>query len=212
MSVTDAIKRRRTIRDFAPEPVPREAVMRLLSAGMRAPAGGGSRPWRFILVEDREIRQALADGFRVERSPAETAALVDSWGVEDEDERTMYLDALPRQASMIVDAGALVIPCYDQPEPLLAAKESLHQLNGIVSIWLCIENILLAAAEEDIFGVTKVPSTPRETENIRRVLGIPGTVEVPCYLALGYVGAAARLAARKPGVVPASVNRWLGGS
>ena len=206
----DAIERRRTIRDFAPCPIPSNTLHRLLAAGLLAPTGGGHRPWRFILVEDPKVRSALADGFRRDRTPEEVAVLVDSGGVEDVDERGMYLDAIPRLASMIEGAGALIVPCFQQPEPLLAEKASLHQLNGVVSIWLCVENILLAAAEEGIFGVTRVPATPEETENVRRVLGIPGDMEVPCYLALGYPGAAAQFGERKPADVAAavSIDRW----
>ena len=36
---------------------------------------------------------------------------------------------------MILDAGALIIPCFRQPEPLLGEKTSLHQLNAFASMW-----------------------------------------------------------------------------
>ncbi len=198
MSVAAAIAARRTARDFAPRPIPGPALKRFLKAGWNAPAGGGRRPWHFVIVEDPAIRRLLADGFRARRTPQEVAALVDSWAVEDPEERAMYLDALPRQASMVEAAGALVIPCFDQPEPVLGAKASLHELNGLAAMWMCVENILVAAAAEGICGVTKVPSTPAETANIRRVLGIPENIEIPCYLALGYPGPEARFEARQP--------------
>lgn len=210
MNAVEAIERRRTVRDFALRPIPRATLERLLAAGWSAPAAGGQRAWRFILVEDAGLRRALADGFRAERTADEIAALVDSWGVADAEERAMYLDALPRQTSMLEGAGALLLPCFRQPEPLLGEKTSLHELNGLVSIWLCIENILVAAAAEGIFGVTRVPSTPKETQNVRRVLGIPDDVEIACYLALGYPGAHARTGRREPPEIAArlGVDRW----
>ena len=101
-------------------------------------------------------------------------------------QRGMYLDAVPKQARMILTAGALVIPCFHQPASVLEEKGSLHELNAFASIWAVLQNILVAAASEGIQGVTKVVSTPKETTHIREVLHIPCNYEIPCYLALGY--------------------------
>src|SRR5512137_3036682 len=59
----------------------------------------------------------------------------------------------PKQASMILDAAVVLVPTFHQPFPLMEPKERKH-LNYFASIWMCIENILLSAVEEGIFGVT----------------------------------------------------------
>lgn len=46
---------------------------------------------------------------------------------------------------------------------------SLSSLNEFASIWCCIENILLAAASEGIFGVTRIPMK-EELEHIKKKL------------------------------------------
>ena len=56
---------------------------------------------------------------------------------------------------------------------------------AFASIWCCIENILIAAASEGIFGVTRIPSET-ERETIKRFLNVPEDCEIPCWLALGY--------------------------
>lgn len=186
MQLVEAIRTRRTVRDFAERRVPDELVQRFIDMGSLAPAAGGHRPWRFVRVDDSEARRKIVDGFRVERTPDDVRALIDAWGVEDAALRAMYMEAIPRQASMIERAGALLIPCLLETGPLLAEKTSLHELNGFVSLWLCIATMLLAAAEEGVFGVTRILSTPAEAATVRSVLGIPDGVEIPCYLALGY--------------------------
>ena len=57
---------------------------------------------------------------------------------------------------MLLTAGCLIIPCFRQFEPLLKPK-SLSALNPFASIWCCIENMLIAAAAEWIYGVTRIP-------------------------------------------------------
>jgi nitroreductase len=186
-----AIRARRTIRDFEPRPIDRAALDRILEAGLRAPTHDPKDGRRFVVVDDAAVRAELVRGFWRERTPEEIAAVVDSWGLESPEQRAMFLDALPKQAAMLLSAGAVVIVCFRQTEPLLEAKASLHQLNAFAEVWACLENILVAASAEGIFGVTKIPSTPAETSHIRNTLGIPGDYEIPCYLALGYPRAAA---------------------
>jgi nitroreductase len=51
---------RRSLRKYTAEPVPDEMIQELLTAGMSAPSGGNSRPWRFVVVTAREQLDALA--------------------------------------------------------------------------------------------------------------------------------------------------------
>jgi nitroreductase len=186
LNVYQAIAARRTIRNFAPIPVPRNVLLRVLGAGLQAPSHDHLRQWRFILVEDSQQREALVSVFRAERTQSELQTMLDSWDMTVECQRDMYLDAIPKQASMILNAGALVIPCFHQPSPILGEKESLHELNAFASMWTVLENTLIAAASEGVLGVTKIVSAPKEVTCIRKILHIPNDYEIPCYLALGY--------------------------
>ena len=58
-------------------------------------------------------------------------------------------------------------------------------MNAFASIWCCNENILVAAASEGIFGVTRIPFE-EERGIVKQFLNIPEGYEMPCYLALGY--------------------------
>jgi nitroreductase len=186
MDVYEAIAARRTIRDFSPKPVDRGVLRRILEAGVKAPSHNHLRDWHFVLVEDTQQRQRLVRFFRREWSREELEAWMDGCGMEDECQRAMYADGVPKQATMVLTAGALVIPCFRQPGPLLSGKRSLHELNAFASMWAVLENVLIAAASDGIFGVTKIISTPEEAVHVRATLGIPDDYEVPCYLALGY--------------------------
>jgi len=47
-------------RDFLPEEIPEEDIVKLLEAAVAAPTGGSLQPWRFVVAANRELRQGLA--------------------------------------------------------------------------------------------------------------------------------------------------------
>ena len=57
--VLKAIRTRRTIRRFKPDPVKDENLRTILDAGRWAPSFSNLQPWRFIVIRDTEIKSAL---------------------------------------------------------------------------------------------------------------------------------------------------------
>ncbi len=55
MSVYEIILKRRTIRRFKPEPLPKELLERLVNAGRLAPSGANLQPLEFIIVDEPEM-------------------------------------------------------------------------------------------------------------------------------------------------------------
>ncbi|MCX7946359.1 MAG: nitroreductase family protein [Hydrogenophilus sp.] len=71
-----AMRERRDMRHFRPDPLPEELVTRLLTAAHLAPSVGFMQPWRFIRITDAELRtriQALVE--EDSRKPAGAGAL-----------------------------------------------------------------------------------------------------------------------------------------
>lgn len=48
----DRMATRRTIRDFAPDPVPAEVIEAAVAAAGRAPSGANQQPWHFVAIRD----------------------------------------------------------------------------------------------------------------------------------------------------------------
>ncbi len=59
MDILEAIFTRRSIRQYTGDPVSREQLLEIIKAGMWAPSGLNNQPWRFAIVRDTGIRQAL---------------------------------------------------------------------------------------------------------------------------------------------------------
>jgi nitroreductase len=144
------------------------------------------RQWEFIIINDKASRLKVIDKLVKNTTKEDSVKIIDEWGLTEHLQREMYIEAIPKQYQMLLTAGCLIIPCFHQKRPLLKPA-NLSALNSFASIWCCIENILLAAASEGIFGVTRIPFD-EELEHIREVLNIPEDYEFPCYLALGYPG------------------------
>ncbi len=73
MDVIAAIRTRRSISQFMPDPVPPETLTRLLAAGIWAPNHHLTEPWRFIILGPR-TRGGLAGRFaelRMDKAPPE---------------------------------------------------------------------------------------------------------------------------------------------
>jgi nitroreductase len=184
MDVYEAIYSRRTVRDFEDKKVDMDTVKKILDAGLHAPSNNHMREWEFIILDDRATRPKAIDKVEKNMTREEIEKLLDSWECFDERQREMYFNAIPKQYRMLLTAGCLIIPCFRQKWPLLKS-DSLSALNGFASIWCCIENILIAAAAEGIYGVTRIPFD-EESKHLKAVLNVPEDYEIPCYIALGY--------------------------
>ncbi|MDP2183790.1 MAG: nitroreductase family protein [Actinomycetota bacterium] len=60
MDAIECIMTRRSIRRYTGEPVARELVDGVLAAAMAAPSAGNQQPWRFIVLDDREVLHGAA--------------------------------------------------------------------------------------------------------------------------------------------------------
>lgn len=54
-----AMDRRRSVRHFAPDPVPREAIELAIRTASTAPSGAHRQPWRFVAIDDPETKRAI---------------------------------------------------------------------------------------------------------------------------------------------------------
>jgi nitroreductase len=59
MNFYDLILSRRTIRQFAPRPVPREILENIVNAGRLAPSAANLQPLEFVVVDDETVRSRI---------------------------------------------------------------------------------------------------------------------------------------------------------
>jgi len=64
MELSQALYTTRAMRRVKPDPIPDEILAKLLDAAVRAPSGGNTQSWRFLLVSDPAKRIALQKLYR----------------------------------------------------------------------------------------------------------------------------------------------------
>ncbi len=57
--VFEIIESCRAMRRLKPDPVPDELIARILRAATSAPSGGNTQKWRFLVIKDRRIKEAV---------------------------------------------------------------------------------------------------------------------------------------------------------
>ena len=147
MEFYEVIEKRRTIRDFESEDIPKEVIERVISAAMKAPTNDHMRDWHFIIVKDRETAARLLDIVPKGISDEDMNQLIKDWNLNDSLQQECYRNAVPKQYRMLFDASAIILPLLKQKTDILH-PENISHLNGFASIWCSIENIFLAATAE----------------------------------------------------------------
>lgn len=58
-AVIEAIRKRRSVRSYESKPIPRDIISIIMEAGNEAPSAMNSQPWRFVVVEDKKVKEKL---------------------------------------------------------------------------------------------------------------------------------------------------------
>ena len=92
MDTWDAIRARRNVRSYRPDPVPDSDLQRIAEAGSRSPSASNRQPWDFVIVTDPERLQALSTVWQGARHLASAPAAIALVAPVPPDERRKLLD------------------------------------------------------------------------------------------------------------------------
>ena len=60
----EAIYSQRQITRYKPDPVPQAALQQMVDAAVRAPNGGNTQPWEFVVVNDPDTVRSLGELYK----------------------------------------------------------------------------------------------------------------------------------------------------
>lgn len=162
------VKKRRSIRRFKPDPIPRETVEKILEAARCAPSAANSQPWEFIVVEDTPTKKSLVKAL--------------SYSKVRKLDPTFYFEVSVQ--AHLGTAPVLVVVCGDKR--LKRAYPTFMDGDFLLrqSLAICIYTMQLAAAS---FGLATAWATVGKGEiAIRKMLGIPEVYTVDHIVPLAY--------------------------
>ena len=162
MELPEILQRRRMVRAYAPEPVDRATIERIVGTVRRAPSAGFSQGQRLLVVTEETTRRAIAEllGEREWVSQAPVLVIV---GVREDDYHERY-----RKPDKLVEGEEI-----EWPIPYW------HFDAGAAAML-----ILLAAIDEGyaagLFGVFAEAMQP-----FKQLLNIPDDITVTCCITIG---------------------------
>jgi nitroreductase len=193
--MADLIQTLRTtaaVRAFLPDPVPDDALARILDTARFAPSGGNRQGWRVVVVKDPEKRRRLRDLYLpgwYEYLAMRAVGLTPWAPITDlETERAAaaraqpiatdfadHLDEVPALLVLFADLRALAAVDRDGDR---------YQFAGGASVYPFAWNLLLAARAEGLAGViTTMPI--REEHAVKALFDAPDELALAAVIALG---------------------------
>lgn len=73
------MRRRRTVRQFSPEPVPIEIIDAAIAVAASAPSGANRQPWTFVVVSDSAIKRRIREAAEAEERESYERRMPDDW-------------------------------------------------------------------------------------------------------------------------------------
>jgi coenzyme F420-0:L-glutamate ligase/coenzyme F420-1:gamma-L-glutamate ligase len=173
------VRGRRSVRAFETRPVPRAIVEEAIAAAGWAPSPHGRQPWRFVVVESQERRDALAD------------AMAETWRAHlrlDGQDETIVEARLEKSRDRLQRAPVLIVPCLylegldAYPD---ADRQDAEETMAIQSLGAAVQNLLLSlyAAGVDGGWMCAPLFCP---EVVQAALGIDQTLDPHALIAVGY--------------------------
>ena len=194
MSLGEAIFTQRAIRRFKTAPIPDDVLQDIMQASIRAPNGGNTQQWHFIVVRDLDLKRQLGELYREAWWAKRKDAGIN--GPEDIPPGKNTMRSAMRLANEICDAPVIVLPCATDKGPSAAA-----------SVIPSAQNMLLAARALGVGG-TITTLHPVVEDRVHRLLGIPETAQVVYCMPLGYPRGEFGSVTRKPLSEVCSFDRW----
>ena len=168
----------RSMRRLKPDPVPDEFVRKILEAGTQAPSGGNMQRWRFLVVRDPKVKQAV--GAYYKRAWDEVVSPRYRSGAPapgtSPERFSRMLAAAQHLADHIHEAPVWIVPCMEGANPARTAGSSIYP---------AVQNMLLAARALGL-GATLTTLYLSFEKEAEAALGLPPDVHSYALLPIGY--------------------------
>ncbi len=180
----DLVGNVRAMRRLKSDPVPMETIWKVLNAGVQAPSGQNTQPWRFVLVSDPERKKWFAERYAL---AIETRFKVTS-GVEGRKENPgRQLKALYYQMDHMSEAPYLLLVCGKCDWPFKVRQEDRigEGPPNYGAVYPCVQNILLACRA---LGLGAALTTMHQVfeEELHEYFEIPQDYGVVVTIPIGY--------------------------
>jgi iodotyrosine deiodinase len=170
------LKSRRTVRDFAPDPVPVEAMSAAIAAAASAPSGANQQPWHFCLIGRGPLRQHIREASEAE----ERAFYVERAGEE-------WLETLSPLGTTwqkpFLETAPWLVAVFAERHGLAADGSRRKNYYVAESVGIAV-GLLIATLHHA--GLATLTHTPSPMSFLNRICGRPAREKPFLLLVVGY--------------------------
>ena len=205
MDVQEALYTTRAMRRVKKDPIPEEVQKKILDAAVRAPSGGNTQGWRFLLVDDPAVKERLGPIYR--------SCMDILWGSIYKD-RLDSANAAPEDPESIdfmkMYRSASCLGEHFEDYPLILFAFCQFDTTG-GSIFPAVWNAMLAARAEGV-GSALTSVFFMKIDEMKEALGVPeeGVWVFNACVTFGYPTGRWGVAPRRPAHEVAFRNTWDG--
>lgn len=167
-----AIRERRDMRHFLPDPLQAGQLERFIGAAHHAPSVGYMQPWRFVRIIDPGLKRDIYEHVQAERA-------VTACALAQREDEFMRL----KVEGILSCAEVLIVSLVDGRERYVFGRRTMPEMD-LASASCAIQNLWLAARAEGI-GVGWVSLF--DPEALRRLCGMPDGSKPIAILCIGHV-------------------------
>jgi nitroreductase len=160
MDVQEAIRARRSIRKYSSQEIPEDKLMKVLEAMRLAPSAKNFQPWKFIIVNDEEIKKKLIPACRGQAFIAEAPIIVVGCALLNEAWGGMggYMSSYPVDLAIAIDHLTLIAT----EEELGTCWIGAFDEGEVKKILKVPEDVRVVALTPLGYPLSKKPPTPRK--------------------------------------------------
>ena len=198
LSTTRAVRKRLDLN----RPVPREVVEECLQLAVQAPTGSNSQNWRWVVVDDADKRQALADLYRRAGEPYLTSAGETAQKSGNQQTARVFSSALYLMEHLH-EVPVHVVPCLQGRPPATAGVPALG--GYYASIYPAVWSFQLALRSRGLGSCLTTLHLGFE-KDAAAILGLPDDVVQTALLPVAYTVGTDFKPASRPNV--ATITHW----
>jgi len=157
LSFEELVKIRQSTRRFSDKAIPKELMNKCIEAARLAPSASNSQPWKFIVVDDKELKQKIA------KCTYEGVGFFNKFTAQ---------------------AAAMVVIAIEKQKLLTQLGKLIKKVNWeYIDIGIAAQHFCLQA---DALGIGSCMIGWYNEEGIKSLLSMPSDVKVGLVIAVGY--------------------------
>ncbi len=172
LTLLDAIYTTRAIRKFSAERVPLDLVAKVLEAATQAPSGVNSQPWRFLVVDEPEKQEQLAEMYRTSYFGRRAG-----WDLDEKTSSSVFL------ANRFGEAPLHILVCG--PDSRNHTGPDALTMSVPAAVYPATQNLLLAARAYGLGGVLTINHEPFNPA-LRNLFAIPDRFYIYAVVPMGF--------------------------